>query len=204
MAQRGWVAARAGDRAIFLVAFDDGWVESQRQVPLLRQPRVGKSLLMLLIVIGGLALEIAISRWAGTIGAPHPIVALGSLVILVVTIGGPLAWAVGQRVRRLTGKDSVRWLDPDLAPESMLTSRPPRRVRRAATAVELRPVVGLTRVLALTEVVSVSIGQEGVDQLVTVIDRDGGRHTYRFDRLAQRSSSFGAWRRFSTARSILP
>lgn len=204
MAQRGWVAARAGHRAIFLVAFDDGWVESQRQVPLLRQPRVGKPLLMLLIVIGGLALEMAISRWARTIGIHYPIVVLASLVILVVTIGVPLTWALVQRVRRLTGKDSVRWLDPDLAPESMLTSRPPRRVRRAATAVELRPVVGLTRVHALAEVESVSIDQEGVDQLVTVIERDGGRRTYRFDRQAQRSSSFGACSRFSTARSILP
>ncbi len=177
MAGRGWTAAESDGRRIFVVVFDDGWVESARQIPILRQSNVGMPLLMLLIMLAGFAPSAALGWLLLAIDAPYELLVVVPAVIAILALGVPMGWLLVRRFRSLvSGKP--RWVDPDLADESMLTTGPPRPVR-AATLAELRPVVGLSRVVATADIGHGAVGQGGFDHLVTVTLLDGSVCTYR-------------------------
>jgi hypothetical protein len=178
VAGRGWTAAESDGRRIFVVVFDDGWVESARQIPILRQSNVGMPLLMLLIMLAGFAPSAALGWLLLAIDAPYELLVVVPAVIAILALGVPMGWLHVRRFRSLVSC-KPRWVDPDLADESMLTTGPPRPVRAATSAAELRPVVGLSRVVATADIGHVVVGQDGFDHLVTVTLLDGSVRTYR-------------------------
>lgn len=178
MAGRGWTAAESDGRRIFVVVFDDGWVESARRIAILRQPDVGMPLLMLLMMLAGFGLSAALGWLLLAIDAPKELLVAVPAVIAILALGVPMGWLLVRRFRSLvSGKP--RWVDPDRADKSMLTTRPPRRVRTVTSAAELRPVVGLSRVVATAGIGHVAVGQDSFDHLVTVSLLDGSVRTYR-------------------------
>ena len=151
----------------------------------------------MLCILGGLALVQGLGWILMTYGAPPKVTAYALTAVAVVVIVGPMGWLLINRVRSVRGSQP-RWLDADLAPESLLKPEPPRKVRRATSAASLLPVLGPTRVVARADVRAVRLADDGLDRIVrvTLVDRSNGRTALRIGS----SSSCWNWGSVPTTR----